>query len=314
MIAVSNLTKTYGKNRGVNDISFSVPEGQIVGFLGPNGAGKTTTMNVITGYLSAQSGKVEIAGVDIEKKPIEAKRHIGYLPEQPPLYLTMTVNEYLEFVYDLKKVKNDDKKTHIEKICENLGLVDVRKRVIGHLSKGYKQRVGFAQALLGDPEVLILDEPTIGLDPRQIVEIRNVIKDIGKQRTIILSTHILPEVSAVCERVLVIANGKIVADDNPENLTAGLKGNKTQIVRVAGSSDDVRGLIERIEGVSSVKPLGNMEEDSADFIVENNHGTDIRKPLFNALAGAGYPLLMLRPQTDTLEDIFLQLTEEEEKV
>ena len=310
MITVSNLTKSYGKNRGVNDISFSVPEGQIVGFLGPNGAGKTTTMNIITGYLSADKGKVEIAGVNMEKSPIEAKRHIGYLPEQPPLYHAMTVNEYLDFVYDLKEVKVDDRKSHISGICENLGLADVRSRVIGHLSKGYKQRVGFAQALLGDPDVLILDEPTIGLDPRQIVEIRNVIKEMGKQRTIILSTHILPEVSAVCERVLVISNGVIVADDNPENLTSNLKGNRTQIVRVAASHDEVQGLISEISGVSSVKPLGRIEPESTDFLVETEPGEDIRKQLFYALSKAGYPLLMLRPQNDSLEDIFLQLTEE----
>jgi len=309
VITVNNLTKSYGKNRGVRDISFSVPEGQIVGFLGPNGAGKTTTMNILTGYLSADAGKVEVAGIDIQKSPIEAKRHIGYLPEHPPLYHAMTVDEYLDFVYDLKEVKVDDRKSHIAGICDNLGLTDVRHRVIGHLSKGYKQRVGFAQALLGDPDVLILDEPTIGLDPRQIVEIRNVIKEIGKQRTIILSTHILPEVSAVCERVLVISDGAIVADDNPENLTSNLKGNRTQIIRVAGSSEEVQGLISGIDGVSSVKPLGKIEPESLDFLVENESGADIRKPLFYALSAAGYPLLMLRPQNDSLEDIFLQLTE-----
>ena len=311
MITVSNLTKSYGKNRGVNDISFSVPEGQIVGFLGPNGAGKTTTMNIITGYLSADAGKVEIAGIDMHKSPIEAKRHIGYLPEQPPLYHSMTVTEYLDFVYDLKEVKVDDRSAHIAGICENLGLTDVRKRVIGHLSKGYKQRVGFAQALLGDPDVLILDEPTIGLDPRQIVEIRNVIKEMGKKRTIILSTHILPEVSAVCERVLVIANGVIVADDNPENLTSTLKGNRAQIVRVAGQVDEVKNLIEGIDGVTGAKLLGNIEPESSDFLVENEQGADVRKALFSALAAANYPLLMLRPQSDSLEDIFLQLTEED---
>jgi len=312
LITVSNLTKTYGKNRGVNDISFTVPEGQIVGFLGPNGAGKTTTMNIITGYLSADKGSVEIAGIDMQKSPIEAKQHIGYLPEQPPLYHAMTVNEYIDFVYDLKGVKADGRKSHISDICESLGLSDVRGRVIGHLSKGYKQRVGFAQALLGDPDVLILDEPTIGLDPRQIVEIRNVIKEMGKQRTIILSTHILPEVSAVCERVLVIANGVLVADDNPGNLSSNLKGNQTQLIRVAGQADDVNKVLKKVAGVSSVKNLGNIEPESTDFVLENELGADIRKPLFNALAAAGYPLLMLRPQNESLEDIFLQLTEKED--
>ena len=212
MIEVKNITKNYGKNRGITDISFSIPKGEIVGFLGPNGAGKTTTMNIITGYFSADEGDVEIAGIDVLRQPIEAKRHIGYLPEQPPLYSTMTVAEYLDFAYEIKNVKQQNRKKHIADICELTGISDVMRRVTGHLSKGYKQRVGLAQALIGDPDVLVLDEPTIGLDPRQIVEIRNVIKKLGKKRTIILSSHILSEVSAVCSRVLVISNGVIVAD------------------------------------------------------------------------------------------------------
>ena len=321
MINVSGLTKNYGKNRGVNDISFSIPEGQIVGFLGPNGAGKTTTMNIITGYLAADVGSVEVAGIDILKQPIEAKKHIGYLPEQPPLYLSMTVKEYLDFVYELKGVRSpgesedkDDKSSyrqaHISAICDAIGLTDVYRRVIGHLSKGYKQRVGLAQALIGDPDVLVLDEPTIGLDPRQIVEISNVIKKMGKERTIILSTHILPEVSAICERVLVISNGVIVADDKPENLTGAAKGARELIVRVAGPSGIVQTMLRDLEGVKSAKLLGKMEPDSCDFLVENESDDDIRKPLFNLLAKAGHPILMLRPHGNTLEDIFLQLTEE----
>jgi len=321
MINVSGLTKNYGKNRGVKDISFSIPEGQIVGFLGPNGAGKTTTMNIITGYLAADSGSVSIAGIDMFKQPIEAKKHIGYLPEQPPLYYAMTVKEYLDFVYALKGVKSSDEQEskedktsdqqiHINAICDSIGLTDVYNRVIGHLSKGYKQRVGLAQALIGDPDVLILDEPTIGLDPRQIVEIRNVIKEMGKERTIILSTHILPEVSAICERVLVISNGVIVADDSPENLTGSKKGNQTMIVRVAGPSGIVRTQLRELEGVKNAKLLGKMEPDSCDIFLESKHDVDIRKPMFNTLAKAGYPILMLRPQGDSLEDIFLQLTEE----
>ena len=212
MIEVTNVTKTYGKNRGVSNISFSIPEGEVVGFLGPNGAGKTTTMNIITGYFSADEGDVKIAGIDILRQPIEAKRRIGYLPEHPPLYNTMTVSENLDFAYEIKAAKRPDRKEHIEKICELTGISDVRHRVIGHLSKGYKQRVGLAQALIGDPEVLVLDEPTIGLDPRQIVEIRELIKKLGKKRTIILSSHILSEVSVICTRVLVISNGIIIAD------------------------------------------------------------------------------------------------------
>jgi len=310
MINVSGLTKSYGKNRGVTDISFSIPEGQIVGFLGPNGAGKTTTMNIITGYLTADVGSVEVAGIDMIKQPIDAKKHIGYLPEQPPLYHAMTVKEYLDFVYELKGVNSNDQQEHISDICESIGVTDVYRRVIGHLSKGYKQRVGLAQALIGDPDVLVLDEPTIGLDPRQIVEIRNVIKKMGKKRTIILSTHILPEVSAICERVLVISNGVIVADDKPDNLTVAAKGNKMMIVRVAGSSGLVQTLLRDLEGVKSAKLLGKMEPDSCDFLLESELDVDIRKPLFSTLAKANHPMLMLRPHGDSLEDIFLQLTEE----
>jgi len=311
MINVSGLTKSYGKNRGINDISFTIPEGEIVGFLGPNGAGKTTTMNIITGYLNADIGNVEIAGIDMLKNPIEAKKHIGYLPEQPPLYHTMTVEAYLDFVYELKGINAPSQEKHISDICEMIGLTDVYKRVIGHLSKGYKQRVGLAQALIGDPDVLILDEPTVGLDPRQIVEIRNVIKDMGKKRTIILSTHILPEVSAICERVLVITNGVIVADDKPENLAGTAVGTRAMMVRVAGPNDSVLELLEKIEGVKSANSLGEKEPDSCDFLIESNKGIDIRKHLFKTLSEADYPMLMLRPQSDSLEDIFLKLTKEE---
>jgi len=310
MIKVNSLTKSYGKNRGIDNISFEIPEGEIVGFLGPNGAGKTTTMNILTGYLTADTGTVEIAGIDMLKQPNEAKKHIGYLPEQPPLYQAMTVAEYLSFVYELKGIKAPEREQHINKICEVIGITDVYKRVIGHLSKGYRQRVGLAQALIGDPDILVLDEPTVGLDPRQIVEIRNVIKDMGKKRTIILSTHILPEVSAICERVLVISNGVIVADDKPENLSGSAIGERSFIVRVAGPSGIVRELLSNIDGVKSVKSLGKIEPDSCDFLVENNQGTDIRKPMFGVLAKEGHQILMLRPQNDSLEDIFLKLTEE----
>ena len=310
MIEANGLTMSYGKNRGINDVSFSVSEGQIVGFLGPNGAGKTTTMNILTGYLIADKGDVKVAGIDVLRQPLEASRHIGYLPEQPPLYLTMSVKAYLDFIGQLKGVKAQSRKAHIDGICEMVGITDVYNRLIGHLSKGYKQRVGLAQALIGDPEVLILDEPTIGLDPRQIVEIRNVIKDMGKKRTIILSTHILPEVSAICERVLVISNGVIVADDKPENLAESAIGAHVLIVRIAGQSSYVRELLKDLEGIKSVNSLGKKEPDSCDYLIESNRGVDIRKPLFRALSKAGYPILMMRPQSDSLEDIFLKLTEE----
>ena len=310
MIEVSGLTMSYGKNRGINDVSFSVSEGQIVGFLGPNGAGKTTTMNIITGYLIADKGDVKVAGIDVLKQPLEARRYIGYLPEQPPLYLTMTVSSYLDFIAELKCVKTPGRINHIKKICETVGINDVFNRVIGHLSKGYKQRVGLAQALIGDPEVLILDEPTIGLDPRQIVEIRNVIKTMGKKRTIILSSHILPEVSAICSRVLVISDGKIVADGKPDDLAIVTSEDYTTlVVRIAEAQSGVRNILNNIEGVRKVKPLGRIESDANDFLLECEKGIDIRKTLFRTMAKADYPIIMLRPQKDSLEDIFLKLTD-----
>jgi len=310
VIEVSGLTMSYGKNRGINDVSFSVSEGQIVGFLGPNGAGKTTTMNIITGYLIADKGDVKVAGIDVLKQPLEARRYIGYLPEQPPLYLTMTVSSYLDFIAELKCVKTPGRINHIKKICETVGINDVFNRVIGHLSKGYKQRVGLAQALIGDPEVLILDEPTIGLDPRQIVEIRNVIKTMGKKRTIILSSHILPEVSAICSRVLVISDGKIVADGKPDDLAIVTSEDYTTlVVRIAEAQSGVRNILNNIEGVRKVKPLGRIESDANDFLLECEKGIDIRKTLFRTMAKADYPIIMLRPQKDSLEDIFLKLTD-----
>ena len=310
MIEVKNLSKSYGKNRGVNNISFSIPEGQVVGFLGPNGAGKTTTMNIITGYLSADSGNVKIGGIDILENPFEAKRKIGYLPESPPLYTGMTVKEYLNFVYELKKVKVPERKEHLKRICKMMGLIDVYPRVIGHLSKGFKQRVGLAQALIGDPDVLILDEPTIGLDPKQIVDIRNVIKTMGKRSTILLSTHILPEVSAICERVLVISNGIIVADDKPENLAGRVTATATIVIRVVGSKNTVRSLLNDIAGVKTVEVLGSMEKDSFDYLVESEKGVDTRIPIVTALGKARCHILMLRPRDMSLEDIFLKLTQQ----
>jgi len=313
MIEVSSLTKNYGKTRGINNVSFSIPEGQIVGFLGPNGAGKTTTMNIITGCLTADTGSVEIAGANMLSNPLDGKKHIGYLPEQPPLYPSMTVKSYLNFVYEIKGVKAGNRRTHIHGICEMVGLTSVYKRVIAHLSKGYRQRVGLAQAMIGDPAVLILDEPTVGLDPRQIVEIRNFIKRMGKKRTIILSSHILSEVSAICERVLVISKGSLVADDEAGNLTSSIIPDRAIILRVAGSKNNIQPLLQNLDGIKSIKQLGEIEQSSCDFLLESTRGTDIRKPLFKALAKAGFPILMLRPQKDSLEDIFLELTEKEDK-
>lgn len=312
MIEVTNLTKVYGDKRGVTDISFRIDAGEIVGFLGPNGAGKSTTMNIITGYLSATSGTAKIAGIDVLEDPISAKRHIGYLPELPPLYLDMTVKEYLGFVYELKRAKDrvKNRASHISEICELTGITDVYGRVIRNLSKGYRQRVGLAQSLIGDPDVLILDEPTVGLDPRQIVEIRSLIKDLGRKRTIILSTHILPEVEAICERVLVIKDGRIVADDAPEHLSASVSGEHKLAMRVAGPKSSVMSTIRSVDGVRIVTALVDREKGACDLLVESAVDVDVRKPMFRALAAAGYPILMMRPQDMSLEDIFMSLTDE----
>lgn len=314
MIEVSSLTKTYGKKRGIDRLSFKIGAGEIVGFLGPNGAGKSTTMNIITGFLSANSGAARIGGIDVLEDPIAAKRQIGYLPEQPPLYLDMTVEEYLNFIFDLKAPGGLRRRSHIAEVCELAGLKDHYRRVIRNLSKGYRQRVGLAQALVGDPEVLILDEPTVGLDPKQIIEIRNVIKTLGKDRTVILSTHILQEVSAICERVLVINNGQIVADNRPEDLSSLITGDRKLTVRVAGPRDTVRKLLRSIDGVQFADVTIQAEKGSYDFVVEAQPNVDIRKPMFAALAKAGYPILQLKSMDLSLEDIFLKLVEEKKRV
>lgn len=310
MIEVSGLTKTYGNKRGITDISFTINEGEIVGFLGPNGAGKSTTMNVITGYLSATAGAAKVAGIDILENPLEAKKHIGYLPQDPPLYLDMTVEEYLNFIYDIKGVKKEDesRKAHIDRICEMVGITQVRSRVINNLSGGYKQRCGLAQALVGDPDVLILDEPTVGLDPKQIIEIRNVIKDLGRNRTIILSTHILQEVSAVCERVLVINNGRLVADDTPTHLSALLTGEHKLEYRIAGPKDKITQVLRSVDGVKVVTPTIEAEPGAFEYLVESAEHLDVRKLIFSALSKAGYPVLLLKNQDLSLEDVFIQLT------
>ena len=307
MIEVTNLTKTYGDKRGVTDISFSIGDGEIVGFLGPNGAGKSTTMNILTGYLSATSGSVKIAGVNILEDPLEAKRHIGYLPEQPPLYVDMTVKEYLNFIYDLKNA-TAPRKDHIAEICTLVGVEEVYGRVIKNLSKGYRQRVGLAQSLIGDPDVLILDEPTVGLDPKQIIEIRNVIKRLGKSRTIILSTHILPEVTVVCERILVINAGRLVADNTPENLSGTIAAERKFSIRIAGHKESVLSVLRAQDGVRYAEAMNEAETGAYDYIVESRPNLDIRKPLFVSLARANMPILQLQPLNLSLEDIFLRLT------
>ncbi len=301
MIQINNLSKKYGPKVAVNGISFSVKRGEIVGFLGPNGAGKSTTMNVLTGYLSASGGSVSVAGFDVLDDALEARRHIGYLPEQPPPYFDMTVDEYLNFVYELKGAKKPQT-SHINEICDRVGITDVRRRLIRNLSKGYKQRVGLAQALIGDPDVLILDEPTVGLDPNQIIEIRNLIKNLGKDRTVILSTHIIPEVVAVCERIVVINNGEIVADDTVENLLKDISGEVKYEAQIEGDSSKITRILSAIDGVA------NVICKKGTYIITVQDGEDIRKKVFLAAAENDLSLLSFAPVTVSLEDVFARLT------
>ncbi len=307
MIEFCNVVKNFGDKKALKGISFSVSEGEIMGFLGPNGAGKTTALNILTGYLSATSGTAKINGIDILEKPNVVKSKIGFLPEQPPLYLDMTVKEYLSFVYDLKK-PDLPKKAHIEEVCNVVKIYDVFNRMIKNLSKGYKQRVGIAQALIGKPEVLIFDEPTVGLDPKQIIEIRNLIKSLGKNHTVILSSHILPEVQQICDRIVVINEGNIVANEKTEDLIMAVSGPYKQIAKICGPEADVIKVIKGIYGVKFVEVLGKRDTDSISYYIECEERVDIRKLLFSALAKAGYPLIGLEGVEASLEDIFINLT------
>lgn len=307
MIEVKNLTKRYGNNVALDNVSFTVEEGTIVGFLGPNGAGKSTTMNIITGYLSATSGSVSVMGKNILDDPNGVKSLIGYLPEMPPLYLDMTVKEYLSFMYELKKVKIQ-KDVHIKEICEIAKITNVYNRLIGNLSKGYRQRVGIAQALLGNPPVLILDEPTVGLDPKQIIEIRNLIKNLGKSHTVILSSHILPEVQAVCERILVINNGRLVADGTADRLAHELSTDHRIIVRIEAPEKEACMAIKAMDKVLEVTSYGEKEKGVYELAIEAEPEVDIRRNLFALLTRKGWPVLSLRNSDLTLEEVFLQLT------
>lgn len=307
MVEVKNLTKRYGLNMALKNVSFKVEEGTIVGFLGPNGAGKSTTMNIITGYLSATSGEVTVSGKNILDEPNEVKRLIGYLPEQPPLYLDMTVKEYLNFMYELKKVKLPKGK-HIKEICQITKIEDVYNRLIGNLSKGYRQRVGIAQALLGNPPVLILDEPTVGLDPKQIIEIRNLITNLGRNHTVILSSHILSEIQAVCQRILVINHGQIVADGATDTLAHDLSADHRLILRVAAPQAEALHAFRGLEHVTDVQAFGEKEPGVFEFSVESETDQDVRRPLFALLARKGWPMMSLKNMDLTLEDLFLQLT------
>ena len=307
MIEVKNLTKYYGDKHAVDGISFSVKQGEILGFLGPNGAGKSTTMNILTGYISSTSGEVKIGDCDILENPIEAKQKIGYLPELPPLYMDMTVQGYLSFVYDLKKCKIP-KKQHIDEVCRRVRIDHVQKRLIKNLSKGYRQRVGLAQALIGNPEVLILDEPTVGLDPKQIIEIRDLIKVLGERHTVILSSHILSEVQAVCDRLVIINGGKIVADDTAENLTRKLSKDFRYIIRVEGPQADIQKVLSSIPGMKEVLYNGEKEPGAYEFSLESDPTLDIRREVFHRIVSRNWTILSFRSTEMTLEDIFLQLT------
>lgn len=314
MIKVQNVTKRYGQHIAVDNVDFTVKEGEILGFLGPNGAGKTTVMNIITGYISATEGSVKVDGFDILANPQEVKKRIGYLPELPPLYLDMTVWEYLDFVFDIKKLEIRNKKEDLERIMELVKIADVQKRLIKNLSKGYKQRVGLAQALVGNPRVLILDEPTVGLDPKQIIEIRNLIQQLGKKHTIILSSHILPEVSAVCERLVIINKGKIVASDTPDNLSKRLGDSSKMSIRIAAPEKQVLKVLREIPGVKYAEAQGVKEPDTIDIWVEAEKDIDIRRSLFYAMSRAQYPILQMKSMDLTLEDVFLQVTTQEKEV
>lgn len=312
MVELNNITKLYGKKAAAKNVSFSVEKGEIVGFLGPNGAGKTTTMNILTGYLSATSGTAKIDGVDILDDPITAKKKIGFLPETPPLYHDMTVKEYLSFVYQLKECTLPKKK-HIDDICQVVGIKNVYLRVIKNLSKGYKQRVGIAQALIGNPSVLIFDEPTVGLDPKQIIDIRNLIKSLGKEHTIILSSHILSEVQAVCDRIVIINNGRIVANEKADNISNIVSNHMKIMAKICGPAEAVLHAVRNLPDVSSVEMLNGSSEEGISFIIQSSRSVDIRKPLFYMLCEKGWPLVGLENVNANLEDIFLNLVNSPDK-
>lgn len=313
MIEVSNLVKRYGDHTAVDHLSFQIEKGKIYGFLGPNGAGKSTTMNMITGYIASTEGTVTIDGHDILEEPEKAKKCIGYLPEQPPLYFDMTVLEYMKFAADLKKIPKDKKKAMIEEVMDMVKITDMKNRLIKNLSKGYRQRVGLAQAILGYPEVIILDEPTVGLDPKQIIEIRDLIKSLKKKHTVILSSHILSEVRAVCDYVLIISHGKLVASDTPDNLERLAAGSNSLLMKVKGEKDTIRKNLETIEGVTGVEMSCDTDEELWKTKVSIEENVDIREEVFYAMAKADCPIYEMQVKRVSLEDVFLELTEGEKK-
>ena len=313
MIEVSNLVKKYGDHTAVDHLSFQIEKGKIYGFLGPNGAGKSTTMNMITGYIASTEGKVMIDGHDILEEPEAAKKCIGYLPEMPPLYFDMTVLEYMKFAADLKKIPRNQKDKQIKEVMDMVKITDMKDRLIKNLSKGYRQRVGLAQAILGYPEVIILDEPTVGLDPKQSLEIRDLIKSLKQKHTVILSSHILSEVRAVCDYVLIISHGKLVASDTPDNLERLAAGSNSLLMKVKGEKDTIRKDLETIEGVTGVEMSYDSDEELWKTKVSIQENVDIREKVFYAMAKANCPIYEMQVKRVSLEDVFLELTEGEKK-
>lgn len=308
MIEVKNLVKQYGSHRAVDNISFCVEDGEILGFLGPNGAGKSTTMNILTGYLSATDGTVTVGGYDVLEEPDNAKRNVGYLPEIPPLYLDMTVKEYLRFMYDLKKCKLPREK-HLDEICKLVKIDNVYGRLIKNLSKGYRQRVGFAQALIGDPKVLILDEPTVGLDPTQIAEMRTLIKRLGKHHTVILSSHILSEIESVCDRIIIINEGRVIADDTAQGITDTYSSDHRLFVTVVGPQAEVAALLRGIPAVTRVETVAPRGNGACEYALEVADDADVRVELFERLADRHWPLIGCATRKLSLEEIFMMLTQ-----
>ncbi len=311
MIEVTNLVKRYGDHTAVDHLSFQIEKGKIYGFLGPNGAGKSTTMNMITGYIASTEGKVVIDGHDILEEPEEAKKCIGYLPEQPPLYFDMTVLEYMKFAADLKKIPRKERESMIEEVMDMVKITDMKNRLIKNLSKGYRQRVGLAQAILGYPEVIILDEPTVGLDPKQIIEIRSLIKELKKKHTVILSSHILSEVSAVCDYVLIVSHGRLMASDTPDNLSRLAEGSNTLNMLIKGEKELIENGLKEIDKIKETELAFNEEEGVWNVSVSTEEKEDIREEVFLKMAELHCPILEMKSKKVSLEEIFLELTESE---
>lgn len=313
MIEVKNITKKYGSFTAVDNISFKIEEGEIIGLLGPNGAGKSTTMNMITGYIEPTEGEIKVEGYDISKKPKKAKAQIGYMPEGVPLYSDLTVKEFVTYMAELKKVDRKTRKEKVEKIIEQTGLKDVEKKLTRNLSRGYKQRVSMAGALVGEPKILILDEPTVGLDPKQITEIRSLIKELGKTHTIILSSHILSEVSQICNKVIIINKGKIVAIDTPENLEKKVESNNTTYVTVEDTENKIETMKEKIPEIKYIKLIKENEDGTKEYVLESDKDVDLRKIVFNEFAKENITIFEMKKADTTLEDAFMKLIEGGEK-